>query len=76
MRCYEEACSAFERVSCNMNWCNTFESVEHFQESPFFEFISMDELASILSDHAIIFRNSDPIQAESFAWCAAVLGGN
>lgn len=73
---YEEACSAFERVSCDMNWCYAFESVEHFQESPFFEFISMDELSSILSDYAVIFKNDDQIRAESFAWCAAVLGEN
>lgn len=73
---YDEACSAFERVSCDMDWCYTFESVEHFQESAFSEFISMDELSSILSDYAVIFKNDDRIRAESFAWCAAVLGGN
>ena len=73
---YEEACSAFERVSCNMNWCYTFESAEHFQESPFSEFISMNELASILSDYAIIFKNDDQIRARAFAWCAAVIGEN
>ena len=73
---YDEACSAFERVSCNMNWCCTFESVEHFQESPFSEFISMDELSSILRDYAVIFKNNDQIRAESFAWCAAVLVDN
>jgi hypothetical protein len=76
IRYYEEACSVFERVSCNMNWCYAFESAEHFQESPFSEFISMNELASILSDYAIIFKNDDQIRARAFAWCSAVLGGN
>jgi hypothetical protein len=34
----------------------------------------MDELASILGDYAIIFKNEDQIMAGAFAWCAAVLG--
>ena len=72
---YETARSVFERTSCDMDWCCTFESVEHFQESPFSEFISMNELAIILSDYAVIFKNEYPIRAEAFKWCAAVLGG-
>lgn len=73
---YEATRSVFERTSCDMNWCCSFESVEHFQESPFSEFISMDNLASILSDYAIIFKNENQIRAESFAWCSVILGGN
>ncbi|MCD4847932.1 MAG: hypothetical protein K8R76_07060 [Candidatus Aegiribacteria sp.] len=72
---YEAARSVFERTSCDMNWCYKFESVEHFQESPFSEFISMEELSSILGDYAIIFKNEDQIKARAFSWCAAVLGG-
>ena len=71
---YEAARSVFERTSCNVNWCYAFESKEHFLESPFSEFIDMDELASILRDYVIIFKDEDPIRAESFAWCATVLG--
>ncbi len=73
---FEAARSVFERTSCNMNWCCSFESVEHFQESPFSEFISKNELASILSDYSIILKNEDQITARAFAWCAAVLGEN
>ena len=72
---YEAARSVFERNRCNMDWCYKFESVEHFQESPFSEFISMEELSSILGDYAIIFKNEDQIKARAFSWCAAVLGG-
>lgn len=71
---YEAARSAFERVSCEMDWCCTFESEEHFQESPFSLYIDMDEFASILGDYAVIFRKGNQPLAESFAWCAAVLG--
>ena len=73
---YEAARSVFERTTCSMNWCHTFESVEHFQESPFSEFIDKDELASILINYAVIFENENPIRSEAFAWCSAVLGGN
>ncbi len=73
---FEAARSVFERTSCDMNWCCSFESEEHFKESPFSEFISMDELTSILKDYAVIFKNEDQIMAGAFAWCAAVLGGN
>ena len=71
---YETARSAFELVSCEMDWCCTFESEEHFQESSFSQYIDMDELASILRDYAVIFKSENQIVAESFAWCAAVLG--
>ena len=71
---YEAARSVFERTSCDMNWCCTFESEEHFQESPFSLYIDKDELASILRDYAVIFKNENQIRAESFAWCSVVLG--
>ena len=71
---YEAARSVFERTSCDMDWCHTFESKEHFLESPFSEFIDMDELASILRDYVIIFKDEDPESARAFAWCATVLG--
>lgn len=76
MQYYEAARSVLERNTGIMNWYNAFESGEHFQESPYSGFISVDELASILSDYAVIFKYDDPIRAEAFEWCATVLGLN
>ncbi|MCK4504084.1 MAG: hypothetical protein KAW14_00590 [Candidatus Aegiribacteria sp.] len=73
---YEAARSVLERTTGIMDWCNAFESGEHFQETQFSWYIDKDELQSILSDYAIIFKNEDQIMAGAFSWCAAVLGGN
>ena len=71
---YEAARSVLERTTGIENWYNAFESGEHFRETQFSWYIDKDELQSILSDYAVIFKDEDKIMARAFAWCSVVLG--
>jgi hypothetical protein len=74
MQYYEAARSVLELTTGIKNWYNAFESGEHFYETQFSWYIDKDELQSILSDYAVIFKAGDPTKAEAFTWCSLVLG--
>jgi len=74
VQCYEAACSVLEFTTGIANWCNAFESGEHFRETQFSWYIDKDELQSIFRDYAVIFKRGNLAEAEAFAWCSTVLG--
>lgn len=74
VQCYEAARSVLDFTTGIEDWCNAFESGEHFRETQFSWYIDKDELQSIFRDYAVIFKKGNLAKAEAFEWCSTVLG--